>query len=176
MVTVTLEFETVEQATAALQGISKQSPILVGAVVADKLLNVATAATKPAVQAPASKASGSLVAPAKLKPAPVQPAAQAEDGGEEEAEDGDEEEAEDGDEEAPLAPNLKKLAAQLKDTVKLRDAIGFLMGTGGVKDLKAMRSIAKSLKPLVPCMARIDDSSYDERVSNAYKFMSSQVS
>ena len=145
MVTVTLEFETVEQATAALQGISKQSPIL-GAVVADKPLNVATAATKPAAVA-ATK-------PAATKPAPVKAAPVVE--AEEEDEEEDEEEEDEAVEEAPAAaaPGLKKLAAQLKDTVKLRDAIGFLMEQGGVKDLKSMRKIAADLKPLVPCMER----------------------
>jgi len=163
MVTVTLEFETVEQATAALQGISKQSPILVGAVVADKPLNVATAATKPAAVA-ATK-------PAATKPAPVKAAPVVEE------EEEDEEEEEEDEEEAPAAaaPGLKKLAAQLKDTVKLRDAIGFLMEKGGVKDIKAMRKIAAELKPLVPCMERIDPNTFDERVTNAYKFMESQA-
>ena len=160
MVTVTLEFETVEQATAALQGISKQSPILVGAVVADKPLNVATAATKPAAVA-ATK-------PAATKPAPVKAAPVVEE--EEDEEEEDEEEAP-----AAAAPGLKKLAAQLKDTVKLRDAIGFLMEKGGVKDIKAMRKIAAELKPLVPCMERIDPNTFDERVTNAYKFMESQA-
>ena len=168
MVTVTLEFETVEQATAALQGISKQSPILVGAVVADKPLNVATAATKPAAVA-ATK-------PAATKPAPVKAAPVVEEEEDEEEEDEEEEEEED-EEEAPAAaaPGLKKLAAQLKDTVKLRDAIGFLMEKGGVKDLKSMRKIAADLKPLVPCMERIDPNTFDERVTNAYKFMESQA-
>ena len=163
MVTVTLEFETVEQATAALQGIGKQSPILVGAVVADKPLNVATAATKPAAVA-ATK-------PAATKPAPVKAAPVVE------AEEDEEEEEEEDEEEAPAAaaPGLKKLAAQLKDTVKLRDAIGFLMEKGGVKDLKSMRKIAADLKPLVPCMERIDPNTFDERVTNAYKFMESQA-
>jgi len=162
MVTVTLEFETVEQATAALQGISKQSPIL-GAVVADKPLNVTTAATKPAAVA-ATK-------PAATKPAPVKAAPVVE------AEEDEEEEEEEDEEEAPAAaaPGLKKLAAQLKDTVKLRDAIGFLMEQGGVKDLKSMRKIAADLKPLVPCMERIDPNTFDERVTNAYKFMESQA-
>ena len=166
MVTVTLEFETVEQATAALQGISKQPPILVGAVVADKPLNVATAATKPAAVA-ATK-------PAATKPAPVKAAPVVEEEEDEEEEDEEEEEAV---EEAPAAaaPGLKKLAAQLKDTVKLRDAIGFLMEQGGVKDLKSMRKIAADLKPLVPCMERIDPNTFDERVTNAYKFMESQA-
>ena len=167
MVTVTLEFETVEQATAALQGISKQSPILVGAVVADKPLNVATAATKPAAVA-ATK-------PAATKPAPVKAAPVVE--AEEDEEEDEEEEEEEAEEEAPAAaaPGLKKLAAQLKDTVKLRDAIGFLMEKCGVKDLKSMRKIAADLKPLVPCMERIDPNTFDERVTNAYKFMESQA-
>jgi len=167
MVTVTLEFETVEQATAALQGIGKQSPILVGAVVADKPLNVATAATKPAAVA-ATK-------PAATKPAPVKAAPVVE--AEEDEEEDEEEEEEEAEEEAPAAaaPGLKKLAAQLKDTVKLRDAIGFLMEKCGVKDLKSMRKIAADLKPLVPCMERIDPNTFDERVTNAYKFMESQA-
>jgi len=167
MVTVTLEFETVEQATAALQGISKQSPILVGAVVADKPLNDATTATKSAAVA-ATK-------PAATKPAPVKAAPVVEE--EEDEEEEDEEEEDEEEEEAPAAaaPGLKKLAAQLKDTVKLRDAIGFLMEKGGVKDIKAMRKIAAELKPLVPCMERIDPNTFDERVTNAYKFMESQA-
>ena len=160
MVTVTLEFETIEMAAAALAGLlTSKSPVVVINSAVDSLVSE----SPPVVEIAPEKQKPEKV---KAKLAPVV---------EEDEEEEDEEEDED-EEEAPVAsPSIKKLAAGLKDTVKLRDAIGYLIEKGGVKDVKAMRKIAAELKPLVPCMDRIDPSTFDERVTNAYKFMESQA-
>ena len=155
MITVTLEFETIEQAATALGNLTRPIKVVEG----DGLV-INKAASGAIALAPAKPKA----APAKAaKPEPV------------EDEEEDEEEEDEEEEAAPASGNLKKIAAQLKDTMKLRDVIGFLMEKKLVKDVKAARKLAADLKELVPCLSRIDTNTFEERVTNAYKFMESQA-
>jgi len=165
MITVTLEFETIEQAATALGNLTRPIKVVEG----DGLV-INKAASGAIALAPAKPKA----APAKAaKPEPVED--EEEDEEEEDEEEEDEEEEDEEEEAAPASGNLKKIAAQLKDTMKLRDVIGFLMEKKLVKDVKAARKLAADLKELVPCLSRIDTNTFEERVTNAYKFMESQA-